>query len=141
MSPDQNPIEHLWRDLKTKVGIRHPSNLRHLEQLEKEEKEWSKIPVERCKKLIDGCRFFFLPKGVLPNIKFRVAIILSSPFLEFCVESDLGFFHQIFLVFPNANKINKHVDTKAFVIATIFWEKWCIIWQKCRGANIFDHDC
>ena len=41
----------------------------------------------------------------------------------------------------NANKINKHVNTKAFVIATIFWEKWCIIWQKCRGANIVDHDC
>ena len=54
MSPDLNPIEHLWRDLKTAVGRRHPSNLRHLEQLVKQ--EWSKIPLERCKKLIDGCR-------------------------------------------------------------------------------------
>ena len=33
MSPDLNPIEHLWRDLKTAVGRRHPSNLRHLETL------------------------------------------------------------------------------------------------------------
>ena len=54
MSPDINPIEHLWRDLKTAVGRRHPSNLRHLEQLAKI--EWSNIPVERCKKLIDGYR-------------------------------------------------------------------------------------
>ena len=45
MSPDLNLIEHLWRDLKTAVGRRHPSNLRHLEQMAKE--EWSKIPVER----------------------------------------------------------------------------------------------
>ena len=43
MSPDLNPIEHLWRDLKTAVGRRHPSNLRHLEQLAEE--QWSKNPV------------------------------------------------------------------------------------------------
>ena len=53
MSPDLNPIEHPWTDLKTAVGRRHPSNLRHLEQLAK---EWSKISAERCKKLIDGYR-------------------------------------------------------------------------------------
>lgn len=54
MSPDLNPIEHLWRDLKMAVWRRHPSNLRDLEQLAKE--EWSKIPAEHCKKLIDGYR-------------------------------------------------------------------------------------
>lgn len=54
MSPDLNPIEHLWRDLKIAVARRHPSNLRDLEQFVKE--EWSKIPSERCKKLVDGYR-------------------------------------------------------------------------------------
>uniref|UniRef100_A0A8C5WJP2 Transposase n=1 Tax=Leptobrachium leishanense TaxID=445787 RepID=A0A8C5WJP2_9ANUR len=54
MSLDLNPIEHLWRDLKIAVGKRHPSNKRDLEQFAK--KEWSKIPGERCKKLIDGYR-------------------------------------------------------------------------------------
>ncbi len=54
MSPDLNPIEHLWRDLKTAGGRRHPSNLNDLEQFAKE--EWFKIPVERCKKLIHGYR-------------------------------------------------------------------------------------
>ena len=52
MSPDLNPIEHMWRDLKPTFRRRHPSNLRHLEQLEKK----LEIPVERCKKLIDGYR-------------------------------------------------------------------------------------
>ena len=36
------------------VWRRHPSNLRDLEQFAKE--EWSKIPAEHCKKLIDGYR-------------------------------------------------------------------------------------
>ena len=54
MSPDLNPIAHLWHDLKTAVGRRHPSNVRDLEQLAKE--EWSKIPVESCKTLIHGYR-------------------------------------------------------------------------------------
>ncbi len=52
MSPDLNPIEHQWRNLKTAVGRRHPSNLNDLEKFAKE--EWSKIPVER--KLIHGYR-------------------------------------------------------------------------------------
>ncbi|CAJ0946479.1 unnamed protein product [Ranitomeya imitator] len=36
------------------VWRRHPSNIRDLEQFAKE--EWSKIPAEHCKKLIDGYR-------------------------------------------------------------------------------------
>ncbi|CAJ0945521.1 unnamed protein product [Ranitomeya imitator] len=54
MSPELNPIEHLWRDLKMAVWRRQPSNIRDLEQFAKE--EWSKIPAEFCKKLIDGYR-------------------------------------------------------------------------------------
>ncbi|CAJ0965038.1 unnamed protein product [Ranitomeya imitator] len=54
MSPDLNPIEHLWRDLKMAVWRRHPANIRDLEQFAKEER--SKIPAEHCKKLIDGYR-------------------------------------------------------------------------------------
>ena len=45
MSPDLNPIEHLWGDLKTAVGRRHPSNLGELEQFPQE--EWAKLPVQR----------------------------------------------------------------------------------------------
>ena len=36
MSPDLNAIEHLWRDLRTAVGRRHPSNMKALELFAKE---------------------------------------------------------------------------------------------------------
>uniref|UniRef100_A0A8C4T4L8 Tc1-like transposase DDE domain-containing protein n=1 Tax=Erpetoichthys calabaricus TaxID=27687 RepID=A0A8C4T4L8_ERPCA len=36
-SPDLNPIEHLWRDLKMAVHRRFPSNLMELERCCKEE--------------------------------------------------------------------------------------------------------
>ncbi len=41
-SPDLNPIEHLWRDLKMAVHQRLPSNLTELERICKE--EWQKDP-------------------------------------------------------------------------------------------------
>lgn len=53
-SPDLNPIEHLWHDLKIAVHKRKPSNLNELQQYCKE--EWTKIPVERCRSLIEGYR-------------------------------------------------------------------------------------
>ena len=36
-SPDLNPIEHLWRDLKIAVQQRSPSNLTELERICREE--------------------------------------------------------------------------------------------------------
>ncbi|KAI4885106.1 hypothetical protein NFI96_011813 [Prochilodus magdalenae] len=45
-SPDLNPIEHLWRDLKMAVHQRSPSNLTELERICKE--EWQRIPKFRC---------------------------------------------------------------------------------------------
>ncbi len=49
-SPDLNPIEHLWRDLKMSVHQRLPSNLTELERICKE--EWQRIPKSRCEKLV-----------------------------------------------------------------------------------------
>ena len=36
-SPDLNPVEHLWRNLKIAVNQRSPSNLAELEQFSQEE--------------------------------------------------------------------------------------------------------
>ena len=55
VSPDLNPIEHLWGDLKTAVGRRYPSNLGELKQFAQEEC-LAKPPVEKCMKLIHGYR-------------------------------------------------------------------------------------
>uniref|UniRef100_A0A8C4SFJ0 Tc1-like transposase DDE domain-containing protein n=1 Tax=Erpetoichthys calabaricus TaxID=27687 RepID=A0A8C4SFJ0_ERPCA len=49
-SPDLNPIEHLWRDLKMAVHRRFPSNLMELERCCK--KEWAKLAKDRCAKLV-----------------------------------------------------------------------------------------
>uniref|UniRef100_A0A0E9QMW4 Tc1-like transposase DDE domain-containing protein n=1 Tax=Anguilla anguilla TaxID=7936 RepID=A0A0E9QMW4_ANGAN len=54
MSPDLNPTEHLWKELKLAVGRRHPSNLRKLEQFVQEER--AKLPVEKCRNLIQSYR-------------------------------------------------------------------------------------
>ena len=50
-SPDLNPIENLWYDLKIAVHQWNPSNLKELEQFCLE--EWAKIPVAKCAKLIE----------------------------------------------------------------------------------------
>ena len=49
-SPDLNPIEHLWRDLKIAVHRRSPSNLTELERICRE--EWEKLPKYRCASII-----------------------------------------------------------------------------------------
>uniref|UniRef100_A0A8C7SEP5 Tc1-like transposase DDE domain-containing protein n=1 Tax=Oncorhynchus mykiss TaxID=8022 RepID=A0A8C7SEP5_ONCMY len=50
-SPDLNPIENLWKELKTAVHKCSPSNLTELELFCKE--EWEKMSVSRCAKLIE----------------------------------------------------------------------------------------
>uniref|UniRef100_A0AAR2JPU3 Tc1-like transposase DDE domain-containing protein n=1 Tax=Pygocentrus nattereri TaxID=42514 RepID=A0AAR2JPU3_PYGNA len=49
-SPDLNPIEHLWGDLKRAVHRRCPHNLSDLERFCKE--EWANIATSRCATLI-----------------------------------------------------------------------------------------
>ena len=50
-SPDLNPIENLWYDLKIAIHQWYPSNLKALEQFCLE--EWAKIQVARCAKLTE----------------------------------------------------------------------------------------
>ena len=50
-SPDLNPTENLWNDLKTAVHKRSSSNWTELEQFCKE--EWANIAKSRCAKLVE----------------------------------------------------------------------------------------
>ncbi|KAL2098623.1 hypothetical protein ACEWY4_005103 [Coilia grayii] len=130
MSPDPNPIEHLWRDPKIAVWRRHPSNLRDLEQFAKE--EWSKIPAEHCKKLIDGYRkrlfAVVLSKGCATKYSAEGAnTFVRTIFGVLCkMIIDFIFFHSLFCFFI-ASTINEDITAKAFVIAIIFWEELSII--------------
>lgn len=51
-SPDLNPIEHLWKDLKVAVSLKKPTNKQQLWLAAKG--AWESIPVERCQQLIDS---------------------------------------------------------------------------------------
>ncbi len=49
-SPDLNPTENLWRELKGRVAKRQPRNIYDLEGICK--KELNKIPPEMCENLV-----------------------------------------------------------------------------------------
>lgn len=49
-SPDLNPIENLWRELKLRVQEKDPRNLTQLKEICKE--EWAKIPISVCENLV-----------------------------------------------------------------------------------------
>ncbi len=49
-SPDLNPIEMLWHDLKQSFHAWKPSSVAELKQFCKE--DWAKIPPQRCERLI-----------------------------------------------------------------------------------------
>ena len=53
-SPDLNPIEMLWKDLKRAVHVRKPTNIPELKLFCTE--EWAKIPPSRCAGLINSYR-------------------------------------------------------------------------------------
>lgn len=53
-SPDLNPIEMLWFDLKQQVHARNPRNIQELKLFCME--EWAKISVQRCQHLVQGYR-------------------------------------------------------------------------------------
>lgn len=53
-SPDLNPIEHLWGDVKKAVSLKNITNMESL--FEEVKLAWYAIPVERCRHLIASMR-------------------------------------------------------------------------------------
>jgi transposase len=51
-SPDMNPIEHLWSDIKKRVRARNPKNISELKQIVEE--EWYKTDPAYCKELVES---------------------------------------------------------------------------------------
>ena len=88
---------------------------------------------------VDKRRVIF-SKGVLPNIKFRVPIILFSPFLKFCVESDLAFFLRFFFFFQCKQK-KKTCEYQNICNCNIFLGEVVHYLTEVQGCQYFCHDC
>ncbi len=52
MSPDLNPIEHMWGILKRKVETHHVSNIQQLRDVIME--EWKRMPATTCADLVNS---------------------------------------------------------------------------------------
>ncbi len=52
MSPDLNPIEHMWGILKQKVEKHHVSNIQQLRDVIME--EWKRMPATTCAALVNS---------------------------------------------------------------------------------------
>ncbi len=55
-SPDLNPIETLWKELKIRVQRRGPQNLQYLKTVCVCVEEWAKITPEQCMQLVSPYR-------------------------------------------------------------------------------------
>src|SRR5882762_2170840 len=65
-SPDINPIEHLWVDLKKTLN-KYPNPAKGVHELwERAVEEWNKIPPETCQKLIES-----MPRRIQAVIKAK----------------------------------------------------------------------
>ncbi len=73
-SPDCNPIENLWRELKVRAAKRQPQNFNDLESICKE--EWDKIPPEMSANLVANYK-----KRLTSVIATRVCQVLSHVLL------------------------------------------------------------
>ncbi len=59
MSPDLNPIEHMWGILKRKVEKHHVSNIQQLRDVVME--EWKRMPAITCAALLNS-----MPRRIKP---------------------------------------------------------------------------
>ena len=98
-SPDLNPIENLWRELKLPVAKRQPWNHKDLERICKE--EWTKIPPKICENLLKtitsdlcACQQRFLHQVLIPIVLwikylFHVKIYKIHTMLLFWIFCDI----------------------------------------------------
>lgn len=83
MSPDLNPIENLWPELKFTFRGKYTASIQEIKQTPKE--EYEKIPTEKCKKLIDGYKIHLEVVVAVKwgSTKYKGGVPLLLPILGF----------------------------------------------------------
>ncbi|KAK3568578.1 hypothetical protein QTP86_008786 [Hemibagrus guttatus] len=92
-SPDLNPIENLWRELKIRVAQRQPQNITALEEICME--EWAKLPatVKMLKAMLPRCLQLCISLAIVSRINGRVMTLprveaeVDKPFTLSCTLS------------------------------------------------------
>ena len=141
-SPDLNPIENLWAELKRSVDKHKPKNVKDLERICQE--EWSKIPPNVFLNLakITGrdSMLLSLPEVVALNTRWRVPIIMKPWFcwiLYFLLNDcyDFGCLHW------NINKVQYLAHVLLNYIVTFLFFSSFVCALLVRGANHFWAHC
>ncbi|CAB1458212.1 unnamed protein product [Pleuronectes platessa] len=110
-SPDLNPIENLWQDLKIAVHRQSPSNLTELHLFCQE--EWTNLSISRCAKLVET-----YPKRLAANIAWVKSYNICFE-LEDSNEIFTQLYRTLFQVINNGHnqKVHMHmVDLMSSII-------------------------
>ncbi|KAK6326213.1 hypothetical protein J4Q44_G00018580 [Coregonus suidteri] len=76
-SPDLNPVENLWRELKVRIAQRQSRNLKDLEKVCME--EWAKIPAAVCANLVKTYRKRMISVIANKDYSLLLAVCLGYP--------------------------------------------------------------
>ncbi len=131
-SPDLNPIENLWRELKVWVAKRQPRNLNDLERICKE--EWDKIPPEMCANLVANYKKHLTSvianKGFATNYQVMFCEGVKYLFQSLKSKSIYNFFKMCFLDYFCCYSVS-HWSNKP----TIKIIGWLFLWQWANVQN------
>ncbi len=125
-SPDLNPIENLWRELKVCVAQRQPQNITALEEICME--EWAKIPATVWKPCEDVQKTF--------DLRHCQQRVYNKVLRWNCVIDQILIFHHNLQI----NSLKIHSDLQwffwiFFLILSLIVEVY--LWWKLQASLIF----
>ncbi|KAK3511348.1 hypothetical protein QTP70_004529 [Hemibagrus guttatus] len=116
-SPDLNPNEMLWHDLKKVVHARKPSNVAELQQFCKD--EWAKIPPQRCNRLIASYQ-----KRLIAVVAAKDAAIQLILVYGFRINSCVTYAVVLRIWMDKNDQVKRKSTTDAIFALRILMEKY-----------------
>ncbi len=128
VTPDLNPIEHLWGILKQKVKERKVSNIHQLRDVIMQ--EWKRTPVVTCEALVNSMSKSV--KVVLEN-NGVLTLVASGLDVNGCV---LSYFEQMYTVIQAVHSL-LYIVEKCHFFSVVTWKDVIKYLQKCEGCTHF----